>query len=232
MYDLFRKNIIKGIIKEELMRQYRNFKGTLNLVCFIVTGLLFSTITGCSVARYDIPESNMYPDSQRIQAKKYFMKQKIWTVGEKFIIKDEYRNPVFFVKGKAFSIGNKLKFFDLKGNELAYIKQKVLSFKNLYKIYRNRELYAKIVKKITLFKDKFIVDIPGPDDYTVSGDFTDYRYSFTRNGREVAVISKKWPSWSDYYRIEILPGEDDLIILAAAVVIDMVSHNNDNYHHH
>ncbi|MCK4763382.1 MAG: LURP-one-related family protein [Candidatus Aminicenantes bacterium] len=160
------------------------------------------------------------------------MKQKIWTIADRFVIRDEYKNPMFYVKEKVFSFGDKLKFFDMDGNELAYIKQKVFSFKKQYKIYRNKELLARVVKKITLFKDKFIIDIPGPNDYIVKGNFTDHRYTFIRNGRGVAFISKKWLSWGDTYRIEIVPGEDDVVILAAAVIIDMISHGNEEHYYH
>jgi uncharacterized protein YxjI len=158
------------------------------------------------------------------------MKQKIWTLGDKFVIKDETRTPVFYVKGKVFSVGDKLSFRDIDGNELAYVSQKVFSFTPRYKIYRDKALIARIVKKITLFKDKYKVDISGPDDLKVTGNFWNYEYTFTRNGRRVAFVSKKLFSWSDTYGIAIAPGEDDILILAVAVVIDMISHENEHLH--
>lgn len=206
-------------------------KKIVNLFCLLLTGMLLFLSTNCSVAVHDRPVTHMPPDAQRPRMKRYFMKQKVWTVGERFVIKDEYNNPMFYVKGKVFSFGDKLKFFDMDGNELAYIKQKVFSFKKQYKIYRDRQLLARVVKKITLFNDKFIIDMPGTDDYLVKGNFTDHRYTFLRNGRGVAFISKKWLSWGDTYRIEIVPGEDDVVILAAAVIIDMISHDHEEHHH-
>lgn len=216
------------------MRQSKGNKASkriLNLSCFILSGLLLFLFTNCSVAVFDKSVTHMLPDAERPQMKTYFMKQKIWTLADRFVIRDEYKNPMFYVKGKVFSFGDKLKFFDMDGNELVYIKQKVFSFNKQYKIYRNQQLFARVVKKITLFKDKFVIDIPGPDDYFVKGNFTDHRYTFIRNGRGVAFISKKWLSWGDTYRIEIVPGEDDVVILAAAVVIDMVSHGDEEHHH-
>ena len=82
------------------------------------------------------------------------------------------------------------------------------------------------MKKIALFNDKYVVNIPGPDNYKVTGNFGNYEYTFTRNGRKVASVSKKFFSWSDTYGIAIAPGEDDILILAAAVVIDMASHGD------
>ena len=72
--------------------------------------------------------------------------------------------------------------------------------------------------------------MPGPEDYVIRGNFTDHRYHFTRRGRMVARISKKFFSWGDTYRIEILPGENDVVILATAVILDMMNHPNQDHH--
>jgi uncharacterized protein YxjI len=80
----------------------------------------------------------------------------------------------------------------------------------------------------TLFRARFTVDVPGPDDLEAKGDFLDHEYTFERHGRDVARVSKKWFSLSDTYAIDIDQGEDDVLILAAAVVIDLVSHPDDN----
>ena len=216
------------------MKHFKNVKeskGGLSLVYFVSVILSFFIISGCSMATYDNLEMDMYRDFHRRGAKKYFMKQKIWTVGDKFVIKDEYRNPVFFVRGKIFTIGDKLKFFDMDGNELAYIKEKVLSLKNLYKIYQNHRLTAKVKKKITLLKDKFVVNMINQDDFIIRGNFFDYRYTFFRNGRPVAIVSKKLMSFSDNYRVEIVPGEVDVVILAVTVIIDLINHDNKHHSH-
>jgi uncharacterized protein YxjI len=205
-------------------------KKTVNLFYLFLTGLLLLLAAGCSVVTQNRPVPGM--ETRMPQVKRYYINQKVWTIGERFLIRDELGNPLFHVKGKVFSFGDKLRFLDMAGNELAYIKQKLFSFKKRYHIYRNRQLLAKVVKKITLFKDRFIIDIPGPDDYLVKGNFGDHRYTIIRGGREVAFISKKWLSWGDTYRIEIFPGEDDVLILAATVIIDMVSHGDEEHHHH
>ena len=44
-----------------------------------------------------------------------------------------------------------------------------------------------------------------------------------------ASISKKMSPFSDRYRINIVPGEDDPLIIAAAVIIDMINHNSTHY---
>ncbi|MBN1874808.1 MAG: LURP-one-related family protein [Anaerolineae bacterium] len=153
----------------------------------------------------------------------YQMKQRFWTVGDKFIIKNESGQAVFQVIGKVFSIRDKLSFRDMQGNELAYIRQKLVSLRKRYQIYRDGELFADVVKEISFLKDKYTVDIPGPNDYTVKGNFWDHEYSFLRRGREIAHVSKRFFSFTDTYGINIQEGEDDVTILATAVVIDLVN---------
>lgn len=196
----------------------------------ILIGLCVVLSIGCAAGFYDRPRATVPFDTRSIQFRTYFMKQHPWALGDHFNIVDEHGNPQFVVHGKVFTLGDKLRFYNMNGNELAYIKQKLLSLKKQYKIYRNQRLWARIMKKITLFKDIYIVDIPGPDDYIIRGDFTDHLYTFIRNGKPVAFITKKWFSCGDSYMIEIDPEEDDVLILTAAIVIDMTSHDDEHHH--
>ena len=157
---------------------------------------------------------------------RYQMKQKVFALGNDFIVKDDAGNDVFFVDGKALSMGDKLSIQDMAGNEVAYIAQKLLSFKKRYSLFRNGDLFAEVTKEFTFFRDKYLVDLPGPNDYEVQGDFWDHEYCFIHNGREVAWVSKAFFSWSDTYGIDIEDGEDDVAILATAVVIDMVNQDD------
>ena len=95
---------------------------------------------------------------------RYQMKQKIWAMGDDFTIQDAEGRDVFLVDGKAFSFGDKLSFQDMAGNELAYIAQKVMSFKKRYEIYHGGQIFAEVVKEFSFFKDKYTVDIPGPNE--------------------------------------------------------------------
>ena len=158
---------------------------------------------------------------------RYRMNQKTFCMGDDFSIEDEAGNVAFNVDGKAFSIGDKLSFQDASGTEVAYIAQKVLSLKPTYEIYRDGTVFARVTKDWTLFKDKFSVDVPGPNDYTINGNFLDHEYRFERSGRTVASISKEYFSWADSYGIDVVDGEDDVTILATAVVIDLVCHDGD-----
>ena len=156
---------------------------------------------------------------------RYVLKQKFWSWGDDFTIKGPDGQDVFFVDGKAFSWGDKLSFQDMDGNQLAFIRQKLLSWGPTYEIESQGRLVAVVKKHLfTLFRCKFTVDVPGPDDLEAQGDFLDHEYAFERQGRAVASVSKRWFSWTDTYGVDIAEGEDAVLILASAVVIDMVCH--------
>jgi uncharacterized protein YxjI len=159
---------------------------------------------------------------------RYIMKQKIFSFGDKFAVKNENEEDIFYVEGKVFSLGNKLSFQDMSGRELIFIKQKLMTWSPTYEIYRDDQVYAVLTKEIfKFFNCKFNIEV-GRDNIEVEGDFLDHEYEFTRNGRVIAKVSKEWFSWSDKYGIEINDGEIDEFILACVVAIDMICHNQKN----
>ena len=159
---------------------------------------------------------------------RYVMKEKFWSWGNDFVIRDGNGDDAFFVDGKVFSWGDKLSFQDMQGNELAKIDQKLLSWGPTYEIERDGEVLAVVKKKLfTFLRCKFSVDVPGPDDLEAQGSFLDHEYSFERHGRTVAEVSKRWFSWTDTYGIDVDDEDDALLVLCSAVVIDLVCHADD-----
>lgn len=159
---------------------------------------------------------------------RYVMKQKLFSLSDNFRIQDADGNDVFYVDGKIFSLGDKLSFHAMDGTELGRIQQKLLSIGPTYEITRTGEHAATLKKKLfTLFRDKFEIDVPGPDDLVAQGSFLDYEYSFTRHGTPVAQVSKQFFSFRDTYGIDIAEGEDDVLLLSCAVIIDLISHDDD-----
>ncbi|MEO1527331.1 MAG: LURP-one-related family protein [Planctomycetota bacterium] len=156
------------------------------------------------------------------------IKEKFWSWGNNFAITDDAGNPAYHVSGAVFSWGDHLSFQDSVGNELAVIKQKLLSFKPRYQIVIDGEPFAEVVKEWSWFNKTFLLDVPGPNDYTISGSFWAHEFSFERGGRTVASVSKKFWSWTDSYGVDIVDGEDEVAVLCACIVIDQVLHDASN----
>ena len=163
---------------------------------------------------------------------RYVLRQKILSFGDDFTIRDEAGNDVFVVDGKAFSFGDKLSLQDTAGRELAFIKQKLLHLSPTYEIWRDGRLAAVVQRELFSFlHHRFTVDVPGPDDLEATGSLTDHEYELRRGDRTVAVVSKRWFSWSDTYGVDVADGEDDVLVLASAVVIDLACHPDDKERH-
>jgi uncharacterized protein YxjI len=154
---------------------------------------------------------------------RFQLQRKLFALGDDFTVKDDTGADRYIVDGKVFSIGHKVIIADMQGNEEATIHQRIISFMPTYEITRNGQELAEIRKKLTLFREGFTVDIPGPDDLEVQGDLLDHEYVFTRGGQTVATVSKRWFSLMDSYGVEVAPGVDDVLILASAIVIDLVN---------
>jgi len=100
-----------------------------------------------------------------------------------------------------------------------------------YEVSQNGTIVATVRKKLfTLFRCKFSVDVPGPDDLEAQGDFFEHEYSFSLHGQPVATVSKKWISVTDSYVIDVSSKVDDVLILSCAVVIDLICHERQRSH--
>lgn len=156
---------------------------------------------------------------------RFVVRQKIWTIGDDFVIKDEFGKKHFIVKGKIFSLGNKLRLYTMDGRELYYIEQKLFRFLPEYNIYYQGRPIATVKKEFTLFKPKFnISSIMG--DYSIDGNFLGMEFSILKSGVPVAQVSKRWFAWSDTYGVDISDDEDYAFILALVIIIDQVLHDN------
>ena len=158
---------------------------------------------------------------------RYLIKQKIFSIGDKFSIKDESETDVFLVKRQLLSIGKKLRIYDIQENEFCYIEQKLFKFLPEYTIFVQGNLLATVKRKFTLLKKDF--NIISPDShYVVNGNVWGHEFSILKDDLEVAQISKAYFSFADTYSLDIDDDVDQITILSLAIVIDMVLHDGKN----
>ena len=156
---------------------------------------------------------------------KLYIKQKVFSWGDKFRIYDENQNDRYYVEGEVFSFGKKLHLYSHSGVEEAFIHQKVLSFLPKYYISRNNIEVAQVIKEFTFFRQEYTVEGPG---WTVNGNFLAHDYEITSNGRTIASISKHWFSWGDTYEIDISDDADEVMAICVVLIIDAVIAQSDN----
>lgn len=150
---------------------------------------------------------------------KLYIKQKVFSWGDKFRIYDAWENDRYYVEGEVFSLGKKLHLYDLNGIERSYIHQKVLSFLPRFFIGQDGTDHAEVVKKFTFFHPEYQVNGP---DWSVTGDFLAHSYVIKEGNSVVASISKKWLTWGDTYEIDITTHADEVMVLSVVIVIDAI----------
>lgn len=157
-----------------------------------------------------------------------YIKQHVFTWGDKFSIYDENGNEKYYVEGEVFTFGKKLHLYDTAGTELAFIEQQLFTFRPRYYISKNGNLVAEIIKEFTLFCQEYSVSGP---DWHVSGDFFSHDYTVTDESEHtIASVSKEWFTFGDAYELRISDDADEIIVLAVCLVIDAcidASRNND-----
>lgn len=156
---------------------------------------------------------------------KLYIKQKVFSFKDKFQIWDENGDPKYYAEGEIFSLGKKLHIYDMTGNEVIYIHQKLMSFLPTFYFSIKGSTPVEVKKNFTFFSHKYTVPEYG---MTVEGDFLAHDYSVTRNGQQIAYLSKQWFTFGDAYEIYIAEHEDELSVLGVILIIDCCMAQSDN----
>lgn len=149
---------------------------------------------------------------------KLYVRQKVFSWGEKFSVYDESGREHYTVRGEVLTLGRRLHVYDEEGGELALIRQKVLSLMSRFFISVGGQEVAEIKQEFALAKPKYRVIGP---EWKVQGDFMAHEYTFTgADSRELATVSKHWFTWGDTYEVDAFRSEDMLMALCVTIAID------------
>lgn len=154
---------------------------------------------------------------------KYIVKQKMFSIADKFTIQNERQEDCFQVRGKVFSLRGRLSFLDMAGAELLRIEKKLFRFLPEYVFYRDGTEVATVKKLFAFFRNKFAIR-GTHGDFSIDGNAFAYDFQIRNESGVVAVISKKWFAWRDTYGVDIVADVDPAFILALVIVIDQVLH--------
>jgi len=158
---------------------------------------------------------------------KLFMKQKVFSFGDKFDIRDETGNSKYRVQGEVFSFGKKLHVYDAYNQEVAYVEQKLLSWMPKYELYIHGALRATIKKKITFFSHDFQIE---GTDLRVDGDLFAHDFRLVNGqGQAVMALSKAFLSWGDSYQMEFYDSGLELLCIGINLCIDAAIHDGQNH---
>ena len=159
---------------------------------------------------------------------KLYIREKVFTWGDKFTVKDEWGCDKYFVEGEIFTWGKKLHVYDTAGNEVAFIKQEVFSLLPRYYVFCGDEQVAEIKKEFSFLFPRYSIEGLG---WEIEGRFMAHEYEITRNGYPIVSISKEWMTWGDSYELDIANPSDEIVALAVVLTIDCVTESSSNNHH-
>jgi uncharacterized protein YxjI len=152
----------------------------------------------------------------------YVIREKFFSVGDDFDVLDEHGTKLYRVDGKVLSVRNKVVIEDPSGAEVASVHRHLVALRPTYEIRVGGEKAAEVRKNLfTPFRDKFTIDVPGPDDLTMKGDLLDHEYVIERGGQDVAAVSKRWLTIRDTYAVQVTAGEDPLLIIGSVLALDL-----------
>jgi uncharacterized protein YxjI len=159
---------------------------------------------------------------------RYLMRQRVFAIGQDFVINNAAGEPVFKIEGKVRLIKEALKFRDMQGNLLYKLDEKVLRIRESFNILKpDGQVAARVFNAIIdPLRERFKIEIPGRENMETRGKVIWAQYDILRGGQPVGKISKQF-SWvgRDQYVVDVMQGEDDILILAITVVIDMMVSN-------
>ena len=150
---------------------------------------------------------------------KLYIKQKVFTWGDKFTVKDERGEDRYYVEGEVFSFGKKLHIYNMAGREVAFIKQEVWKFMPQYTVFCNGHEVATIRKEFTFLFPRYVIDGLG---WEIDGSFMAHDYEITEAGRPIVTICKEWMTWGDTYELTITDPQQEILALAVVLTIDCV----------
>lgn len=152
----------------------------------------------------------------------YLIRERLFDIGDDFDVTDDDGRRLYHVDGKVLTLRDRLVIEDPSGQEVASVHRHLVALRPTYEVTIGGEKAAEVRRHFfTPFREKFTIDIPGPDDLEISGDLLDHEFSVERGGREVATVSKRWLSIRDTYGVQIADGEDHLLILASVLALDL-----------
>lgn len=155
-----------------------------------------------------------------------YIRQKVFSIGDRYNITNEAGHPVFTVQGEIFTFGAKIHIYDATGAELYFIQQKLFRFLPEYHVYSGNTLCAVIKKEFAFFTPRLNITSQF-GNYTCEGNLFGMDFAILNNGNIVGELHKKWLSWGDSYELIIYDDNDAPLFCALAIAIDHCLHNED-----
>lgn len=155
---------------------------------------------------------------------KYYIKQSVMTLTERFTIKNEYGEDVFRVEGSFLKIPKSFSIYDMNGQQIVYIEKQLFRWLSRYDVtYDNK--FVTVKREFTFFKTE--VSLEGLN-WRLQGDYWDHNYQVIEGNMPIMSLSKHWFTWGDSYELDIENTHDAPLCIAIAIIIDRIQAEQNN----
>lgn len=151
--------------------------------------------------------------------KNFYIKQQVFSIGEKFTVKDSSGNIRYRIQGSFFKVPKSFSIENARGIEIASITKKMLSLLPVFNVKIHGQEMIKIKKELSFLKSKYSVSARG---LNIKGDWWDMDFDIQKNGKRVGSVQKKWFTWGDSYEVSVFDESLEEIIIALVIAIDCV----------
>lgn len=157
--------------------------------------------------------------------RKLYIKQKVFSIGEKFTVYDANERPQYRVEGSFMKLPKSFQIFNHHDQEIAVITKKMLSWLPKFYVDIRNNPQMTIEKELTFFKAKYHISAEG---ITVDGDWWDMDFQVLHHGRPIADINKRWFTFGDTYEVTVLDETYEEMIISLVIAIDCVKNDQNN----
>ena len=154
---------------------------------------------------------------------KLYIKQRLFTWGDKFDVKDEEGASKYYIEGEVFSLPHRIHIYNEAHEQVAMVARKLLNLTPAFQVYKDGVQTDTIQKYIKLRPEYRLIN----KGWDIKGDFFAHDYMVTnRNGDLIARVHKVWMSWGDSFEIEFSDPSNEVDIITIVLAIDAVMDSN------
>lgn len=160
------------------------------------------------------------------RVKKLYIKQKVFSIGEKFTVYDAQERPQYHVQGSFMQLPKSFRILNKHDDEIAVITKKIFSWLPTFYVDIRNQPQIIINKELTFLKAKYHISAKGIE---VEGNWWDMDFQVIRKGRPIADINKRWFTFGDTYEVTILDEAYEEMIISLVIAIDCVKNDQQDY---
>jgi len=155
---------------------------------------------------------------------KLYIKQKVFSIRDRYKIYDVSGNPVFDVESGHELMNPKIRLLNLSHEEIFYIKRKVTLLMASYEIYQGETLVACVDQKLKMLRNQLNIH-SAFGEFMLIGDVFARNFEILRNDQPYGIVKKQWLSWGDSYELEVYEPEYVPYFCSLVIAIDNCLHN-------